>query len=75
MNSLRGSENKMKSEYRGYKPGDRIELIYMEDSQAVPEGTKGTIKYIDDIGQLHMSWDNGRSLAVNLDVDKVRKLC
>ena len=65
----------MKSEYRGYKPGDRIELIYMEDSQAVPEGTKGTIKYIDDIGQLHMSWDNGRSLAVNLDVDKVRKLC
>lgn len=64
----------MKSEYRGYKPGDRIELIHMEDSQAVPEGTKGTINHIDDIGQLHMSWDNGRSLAVNLDVDIIRKI-
>lgn len=64
----------MKSEYKGFKPGDRIELLYMEDSQAVPEGTKGTIKYIDDIGQLHMSWDNGRSLAVNLDVDEIRKI-
>ena len=64
----------MKSVYKGFKPGDRIELIYMEDSQAVPEGTKGTIKYIDDIGQLHMSWDNGRSLAVNLDVDEIRKI-
>ncbi len=64
----------MKSEYRGYKPGDRIELIHMEDSQAVPEGTKGTINHIDDIGQLHMSWDNGRSLAVNLDVDEIRKI-
>lgn len=64
----------MKSEYKGYKPGDRIVLLYMEDDQAVPEGTKGTINYIDDIGQLHMSWDNGRSLAINLDVDRIRKL-
>lgn len=64
----------MKSSYKGYKPGDRIELISMEDSQAVPIGTKGTIDYIDDIGQLHMHWDNGRSLAVNLDVDIIKRI-
>lgn len=64
----------MKSEYKGYKPGDRIRLIHMEDSQAVSSGTCGTIKYIDDIGQLHMNWDNGRTLAVNLDVDIIEKI-
>ena len=64
----------MKSEYKGYKPGDRIELIHMDDSQAVTDGTKRTIDYIDDIGQLHMKWDNGRTLAVNLDLDSVRKI-
>lgn len=64
----------MKSEYKGYKSGDRIRLIYMEDSQAVPSETCGTIKYIDDIGQLHMEWDNGRTIAVNLDVDIIEKI-
>ena len=64
----------MKIEYRGYKPGDRIRLIYMEDSQAVPAETCGTIDYIDDIGQLYMKWDNGRTLAVNLDEDIIEKV-
>lgn len=64
----------MKTEYRGYKPGDRIELFYMDDSQAVPDGIKGTINYIDDIGQLHMHWDNGRTLAVDLEFDSIRKI-
>ncbi len=64
----------MKTEYMGFKPGDRIELIHMSDSHAVPAGTKGTIDHIDDIGQLHMKWDNGRALAVDLDVDTVKKI-
>lgn len=65
---------KMKAEYRGYKPGNRIVLLHMDDEDAVPVGTCGTIDYIDDIGQLHMKWDNGRSLAVNLDVDVIEKI-
>lgn len=64
----------MKSEYRGYKVGDRIKLIHMEDSQAVPSGTCGTIDCIDDIGQLNMKWDNGRTLVVNLDEDIITKI-
>ena len=64
----------MKQEYKGYKPGDRIEMIYMDDIQAIPSGTQGMIDYIDDIGQLHMKWDNGRTLAVNLDVDIIEKV-
>ena len=64
----------MKQEYKGYKPGDRIEIIHMDDIQTIPSGTQGTIDYIDDIGQLHMKWDNGRTLAINLDVDSIKKL-
>lgn len=58
-----------------YPPGTRIELISMEDPFApVPPGTRGTVKVVDDIGQLHMSWDNGRSLAVVPGEDSFKKL-
>lgn len=58
-----------------YSSGTRIELISMEDPFApIPSGTRGTVKVVDDIGQLHMHWDNGRSLAVVPGEDSFRKL-
>ena len=50
--------------------GTKIRLIHMDDSQAVPSGTLGTVDYIDDDGQLHMKWDNGRTLALIYGVDQ-----
>ena len=47
-----------------YPPGTRIRLYHMEDAQAVPEGTEGTVVAVDDMGQIHMKWDNGRTLAL-----------
>ena len=47
-----------------YPPGTRIRLGHMEDKQAVPDGTEGTVQLVDDQGQLMMKWDNGRTLAV-----------
>ena len=44
--------------------GARIKIIKMEDIQAPPSGTMGTIKGIDGIGQIHVQWDNGSTLAV-----------
>lgn len=44
--------------------GKRIRLISMDDIQAPPPGSMGTIKFIDGIGQIHVDWDNGSSLAV-----------
>ena len=58
-----------------YPKGTRIELIYMNDPFApVPDGTKGTVEFVDDMGQLHMKWDNGRTLGLIPNVDSFRKI-
>lgn len=57
-----------------FPPDTRIELIHMDDNWAVPSGTRGTVDYVDDAGQIHMKWDNGRTLAIVPQMDKFRKL-
>jgi len=53
-----------------YPPGTRIRLESMEDPYApVPPGTEGSVNFVDDAGQLHMKWDNGRTLAIIPGVD------
>lgn len=47
-----------------YPVGTRIRLGHMSDPQAVPSGTEGTVTYVDDIGQIGMKWDNGRTLSL-----------
>ena len=55
-----------------YTKGLRIELIHMDDPQAPPAGTRGTIITVDDIGDLVVAWDNGSGLNVVPGVDQVR---
>lgn len=58
-----------------YPPGTRLELISMDDPYApVPPGTRGTVKYVDDIGQIGMVWDNGRTLSLVPGEDSFRRL-
>ena len=48
-----------------YPPGTRIRLNSMNDPFApVALGTEGVVQLVDDAGQLHMKWDNGRTLAI-----------
>ena len=55
-----------------YTPGTRVELLQMEDIQAPPVGTKGTVIGIDDTGSLMMRWDNGSGLNVLYGIDRCR---
>lgn len=57
-----------------YPPGTRVLLIHMEDSCAVPSGTRGSVISVDDAGQIHMKWDNGRTLSIVPQADQYRKL-
>jgi hypothetical protein len=57
-----------------YPPGTRVELIRMEDIQAPPTGTKGTVIGVDDIGSIMVSWDSGCSLSVVYGEDSCIKL-
>lgn len=60
---------------REYPVGCRVELVSMDDFQAPPICTCGTVKSVDDIGNLLVRWDNGSGLNAVLGVDVVRKIC
>lgn len=47
-----------------YTKGTRVELIKMDDVQAPPAGTKGTVRGIDDAGSIMVQWDNGCGLNI-----------
>lgn len=59
---------------RQYPRGTRVELIQMDDRQAPPPGTMGTVLGVDDTGSLLMRWDNGCGLNVVYGEDIVRKV-
>lgn len=57
-----------------YPKGTRVRLKKMNDPQAIPVGTEGTVMGIDDMGDLLMKWDNGSSLKLNLLLDEFEKI-
>ena len=59
---------------RQYPKGSRVELVWMDDPQAPPIGTKGTVVGVDDIASLMIVWDNGSHLNTAFGEDIVRLL-
>lgn len=49
---------------REFPNGTRIKLVEMDDPQAPPIGTKGTVVGVDDTASLIVEWDNGSRLNV-----------
>ena len=44
----------------------------MDDPQAPPVGTKGTVLGVDDVGSILVAWDNGSGLNVAFGEDVCR---
>lgn len=57
-----------------YPTGTRVELVKMDDIQAPPAGTKGTVIGVDDIGSIMVAWDNGSSLHIVYGEDVCKKI-
>ncbi len=57
-----------------YPTGLRVELVKMDDSQAPPIGTKGTVRGVDDTASIMVSWDNGSSLNVIYGEDLCKRI-
>ncbi len=66
--------DELKSLRDRYPAGTRVELLAMDDVQAPPIGTKGTVTGVDDTGSLLVNWDNGCGLNVIYGIDLVRKV-
>lgn len=57
-----------------YPKGTRVELVHMDDVQAPPVGTKGTVQGVDDAGSIMVRWDNGCGLNIVYGDDCCKKI-
>ena len=58
---------------RQYPAGCRVELLRMNDVQAPPIGTKGTVTGVDDTASIMVNWDNNSGLNVVYGEDLCRR--
>lgn len=57
-----------------YPEGCRVELVKMDDVQAPPIGTRGTVRGVDDTASIMVRWDTGGSLNVVYGEDICKKI-
>ena len=67
------SKEQVAHQRRLYPAGTRIELVQMDDAQAPPVGTRGTVIGVDDTGSIMVDWDNGSGLNIIYGVDRGRR--
>ena len=63
---LRQRAHRLKEQYTA---GTRVRLVSMDDVQAPPSGTFGTVVSVDDVGSVLVQWDTGSILSVT-DADE-----
>jgi hypothetical protein len=57
-----------------YPVGCMVELVHMDDVHSPPQGSKGRVLHVDDIGTIHVAWKNGSTLGIVPGVDMIRRL-
>lgn len=59
---------------KDYPAGARVELLHMDDpyNKKLHPGSRGTVRFVDDMGTIHVRWDCGSSLGVVYGEDSCR---
>ena len=59
-----------------FPQGTRVELVHMDDpyNTKLVSGCKGTVRGVDDMGTIHVSWDCGSSLGIVYGEDSCRRI-
>lgn len=67
------SEEEIKAIKEKYIPGTKLELIKIYDYiNPVPAGTTGEVINVDDIGTIHVNWNNGSTLGLVVGIDEFK---
>lgn len=60
---------------RSYPEGTRVALVSMDDPYTkLQPGDQGTVIAVDDMGTVHIQWNNGSTLGAAYGLDVIRKL-
>ena len=60
---------------RQYPAGTRVALVSMNDPYTkLRPGDVGAVIAVDDIGTVHIQWDNGSTLGAVYGADVIRKV-
>lgn len=70
---IKASESVVQDLRKHFPVGARVELVQMDDPQAPPIGTMGTVNGVDDTGSILVVWDTGSSLNVVYGVDTCKR--
>lgn len=57
-----------------YPAGSMVELKKMDYVAAPPVGTRGIVKFVDDLGTAHVKWENGSEINVVLGEDEIVRI-
>lgn len=69
------SKNKVTRLREEYPVGTVVQLLDdMSGEIGMPEGLKGTVTYVDDIGNIQVEWENGRNLSIIPEQDSFKKI-
>jgi hypothetical protein len=53
------------------RPGDRVRFVSTTDAWSrMKPGTRGTVTFVDDLGTVHVKWDDGGTLGLIAGEDR-----
>jgi len=57
---------------QNYPEGTRVKLVSMDDPHTnLKPGDRGFVTKVDDIGTVHIQWDNGSTLGAAYGADQI----